>query len=115
MTKYFGESLQLYVPPQYMMHRDFLKAVLAGQKKFMPLKEVSRVVVPKYEELSVEKVYPLVQVDPAVNAYFPDSLPKNRNVSREYFWNILHTVHPLYVERLISHAQQQRFAGGAED
>ena len=60
MTKYFGESLQLYVPPQFMMHRDFMRAVLAGKKKLMPLKDVHRVVVPKYEELSVEKVYPLV-------------------------------------------------------
>ena len=60
MTKYFAESLQLYVPPHFMMHRDFMKQVLAGQKKLMPLKDVSRVVVPKYEELSVEKVYPLV-------------------------------------------------------
>ena len=60
MTKYFEESLQLYVPPPFMMHRDFLKAVLAGKKKLMPLKDVSKVTVPKYEELAVEKVYPLV-------------------------------------------------------
>ena len=105
MTKYFGESLQLYLPPEFMLHRDFLKQVLAGHKKLMPLKEVSRVVVPKFEELAVDKVFPQTSRDPGVMIYFPDALPKNRNVSREYFWNILHTVHPLYVQRLISHAQ----------
>ena len=106
MGKYFSESLQLYVPPPFMMHRDFMKQVLAGKKKLKALKEVQRVVVPKYEELAVEKVFPQVSRDPAVMVYFPDALPKNRNVSREYFWNILHTVHPVYVQRIISHAQQ---------
>ena len=60
ILKYFGESLQLYLPPDFMLNRDFMKAVLAGKKKLMPLKEVSKVLVPKYEELAVEKVYPLV-------------------------------------------------------
>ena len=58
MDKYFSESLQLYVPPPFMMHRDFMKQVLAGKKKLLPLKDVQRVVVPKFEELSIEKIFP---------------------------------------------------------
>jgi len=106
MVKYFGESLQLYLPPEFMLHRDFLKQVLAGKKKLLPLKDVKKVSVPKYEELAVEKIFAIVNRDPDVMAYFPDSLPKNRNIAREYFWNILHTVHETYVQRLITHAQQ---------
>ena len=106
MLKYLSESLQLYCPPHFMMHRDFMKQVLAGRKKLLPLKNVKRVTVPKYEELAVEKIFAIVNRDPDVMAYFPDSLPKNRNIAREYFWNILNTVHETYVQRLISHAQQ---------
>ena len=104
MLKYFNESLQLYVPPDYMMNRDFIKAVLGGRKKLMPLKDVKKVTVPKYEELSVEKIFVLVNRDGEVMAYFPDSLPKNRQIARDYFWNIVNTVHELWVQRLINHA-----------
>ena len=37
-----------------MVNRDFLKMVLADKKKLMPLKDVNFVVVPKFDELSVE-------------------------------------------------------------
>jgi len=87
-----------------MINRDFVKAILAGQKRLLPLKDVKRVTVPKYEELSVEKMFPIVNRDPQVMSYFPDALPKNRNIAREYFWNVVHTVHEVYVQRLISHA-----------
>ena len=70
----------------------------------MPLKDVKRVTVPKYEELSVEKIFAQVNRDVGVMVYFPDALPKNRNIAREYFWNIVHSVHELWVQRLISHA-----------
>ena len=36
-----------------MVNRDFLKMVLAGTKKLMPLKDVKFVSMPKFDELSV--------------------------------------------------------------
>ena len=30
MVKYMSNSLQLYLPPDYLINRDFLKLVLAG-------------------------------------------------------------------------------------
>lgn len=80
-----------------MVNRDFLKQVLAGDKKLMPLKEVKFVNIPKFEELSVEKILPLLKEDKAVMAYFPDRFPKGRTVARDYFWNVLNSVHELYV------------------
>ena len=38
--------------------------------------------------------------------YFPDALPKGRNPGREYFFNILNTLKPQYVARLIDHANR---------
>jgi len=104
MVKYMSTSLQLYLPPDYLINRDFLKLVLTGRKKLIPLKDVKYVNVPKYEELSVEKMWPIMKPDAEFMAHFPDTLPKGRNAPREYFWNVLNTVHELYVQRLISHA-----------
>ena len=46
-------SVQLYLPPEYMMNKDFLKEVWAEDKALLRLDQVSRVYVPLYDELSV--------------------------------------------------------------
>ena len=35
--KYFSELLQLYVPPEKMVNKDFIKMVLTEQKSMLPL------------------------------------------------------------------------------
>ena len=35
--KYFSELLQLYVPPEKMVNKDFIKMVLTEQKAMLPL------------------------------------------------------------------------------
>ena len=115
MIKYFKESLQLYVPPQPMLNRDFLKFVLAGHKRLMPLKHVKAVEVPKFDELAVDKMFALMKDNPEFMSYFLDHLPKGRTVSRDYFWNILNTVDEAYVTHLIQHANGARYATVTQD
>lgn len=62
--KFFKESMQLYVPPEKYINKDFLKQVLAEDKKLLPNMEVKPVNVPLYDELSVKKFYPMLQTDP---------------------------------------------------
>ena len=87
-----------------MVNRDFLKMVLADKKKLMPLKDVHFVQMPKFDELSVVNLQDKLKSDAEFQQYFPDVLPKGRNPGREYFFNILNTIHPTYVSRLIEHA-----------
>ena len=58
----------------------------------MPVKDVSIVQVPDYDELSVKNIWPIMQKDPKFMKYFPDKLPKGRQPSRDYFFNILNTL-----------------------
>ena len=46
-------SVQLYLPPEYMMNKDFLKEGLAEDKDLLRLDQVARINVPLYDELSV--------------------------------------------------------------
>ena len=61
--KYFSESLQLYVPPNKMVNKDFIKQVLTENKKLLPLTEVKYVNMPRYDELSVRKFWSIFQKD----------------------------------------------------
>ena len=53
--------VQLYVPPEKMLNKDFLKKVLKEEKKLLSLKEVKYVNVPHYEELSVKRFWPILR------------------------------------------------------
>ena len=61
-----------------MINKDFLKQVFAEEKKMLLVSQVKLVNVPKYDELSVKNIFPLVCKDYELMKYFPDTLPKGR-------------------------------------
>ena len=96
--QYFEQQLQLYVPPSKMLNKDFLKLVLIEKKKLLKLSEVKYVHVPKYEELSVKKLWPLMHNVENFMVYMPDPTEDGRLPDRKYFWNVLNTVNSGYVK-----------------
>ena len=54
-------SVQLYVPPEYMINKDFLKEVFAEEKALLELKEVKWINVPLFDELSVINIWPMTE------------------------------------------------------
>ena len=86
--------MQLYVPPEYMMNKDFLKEVFAEEKAMLELKEVKWINVPLYDELSVVNIWPMTKENKQIMRFFPNKLPKGRVPDRVYFFNILNTFQP---------------------
>ena len=80
-----------------MFNKDFLKAVLADQKRLLKLSELRTVNVPKFDELSVKNIFPLIRQDAEVMLYFPDSYPKGREPDRNFTFNVLNTLRKMYV------------------
>ena len=79
------------------MTKDFLKQILAGEKQLLKKKWVNEVKVPKYDELSVTNLYPQFAKDADFLSYFPDKYPKGKGPPRDYFFNVLNTLHPEYL------------------
>ena len=107
-------SLQFYLPKEAVINKDFLKAVLAGQKHLMKKDDVKEIKVPKYDELSVQALYPQFQNDEVMMAYFPDTYPKGKSAPRDYFFNILNTIHPDYLTQVMAHANKERMSAEGE-
>jgi hypothetical protein len=112
--KFFRDSLQLYVPPEKYINKDFLKQVLAEEKQLLSNNDVKAVNVPLYDELSVKKFYPMVLGDKEVMKYLPDPTPDMRLPYRKFFFNILNTLKPEYMKNVIEYANNQRMSGKAE-
>jgi len=78
--------------------------VITGDKCLLEMNKVKFVNVPRYDELGVKNVMPLMKDDKDFLKYFPDQLPKGRTMDRIYFWNILNTLRHDYAQNLIKHA-----------
>ena len=87
-----------------MVNKDYLRQILSEEKVMLPLTEVKFVNVPMYDELSVKNLWPSCKGNAQLMKYFPDKLPKGRLPDRKYFFDILNTVKPDYVDKLIKHA-----------
>jgi len=53
----------LYLPNNCMITKDFLKQILADEKKLLKMSALRSINMPKFDELSVKRVYPLIQRD----------------------------------------------------
>ena len=47
--------------------------------------------------------------------YFPDIYPKDKGPPREYFFNILNTLQPEYLQKCIAYAHEQRMTAQGDD
>ena len=103
---------QCYLPPDWMVTKDFIRQVLAEEKVFLKLAELKQVAVPKYDECSVKNMWPMVTEAPELMRHFPDRLPQGKLPDREYFFNILMSVHPDYTQEMVAHANSLRFRSG---
>ena len=95
-----------------MMNRDFLREVFEGNKNLLALTEVVRINVPKYDELSAKEFWNRFKDDAKVKKYLPDHYAVGKYPDRTYLFNIINTVHPEYLDKVIRHAQTQRYASG---
>ena len=102
------------MPDEASVNKDFLKAVLAGKKQLLKKQEVSYITVPHYEELSVKALWPDLKKDGEFLQFFPSVYPKGRGPPREYFFNILNTLHGDYLQQLMGHAAKQRMTAEGE-
>ena len=97
-----------------MCTKDFIRDVFTGKKKLKKIGEVKFIQVPRYDELSVRKLYAKLMGLEGMADYFPSTYPKGRVCDREYLFNIAATLHEDTMNELISHAHSQRHSISGE-
>ena len=103
-------TVQFYLPDEGSVNKDFLKLVLAEKKQLLKKQEVNYITVPHYDEISVKALWPDLKKDGEFMQYFSSVYPKGRGPPREYFFNILNTIKPDYLQQLLDHANKMRMA-----
>jgi len=94
------------MPPEIMVNKDFIKAILCGEKRLLKMSDVNFCNPPAYDEIAVKNLYEKVIAQPGMAELFPDSYPKGRTCCRAYMFNCWNTLHPKMVREVIEYANQ---------
>ena len=71
---------------------------------------VVHIEVSRYDEVSVKGLWPSLSKDKKFMQFFPDDYAEGKGPSRDYFFGILNTLYPDYLEKIIAHADKQRYS-----
>ena len=102
------------MPGYDQVNKDFMKDVLNGKKKLLKKQSVNYISVSAYQELSVVRLWPDMKDDPGLAPFFQDEYAGGKGPAREYFFNIVNTVYPDWLQQTVAHANNCRYAEAAD-
>ena len=70
--------------------------------------------MPHYDELSVRRLWPDLKKDPEFASYFPSVYAQDKGPPRDYFFNIMNTIHPEYLQKIMVHANEERMTAAGQ-
>ena len=92
----------------------FMKKIIKGEKKYLLTKDVIFVDVPHYDELKPENVIEKChlekdQIWPRLSEFCPELRDrKNRPKDRTFFYNVLNTLKPKFIDTMVINAIHKR-------
>jgi len=86
----------------------FIQQVSRKEKKIMKQTQVVQAYIPNWPELGVRKMWPQAMQIPEFGLYMPDDWTSTEKTERRYFYGILCTLAPDFVEDSISGARLDR-------
>lgn len=93
-----------------MITKEYMKAVLRGEKELLKMSDVRHINFPAYDEIGVKAIYAKAIKMKGMAQYFPDKYPKGMQCDKSYFYNVWNTHHPDDVKEVISYANSQRYS-----
>ena len=81
---------------------------MKGERKVYKFSELRQIKVPKLPEISIKMVINMVEKDAELRMYYPSDFIKGKKLDREFVFNILNTMHPGYLESIVTYANKLR-------
>jgi len=75
---------------------------------------VVHVHVSRYDEISVKSLWPTMSKDKKFMQFFPDNYAEGKSPSRDYFFDLLNTLYPEYLAKIMAHANKERHSATGE-
>ena len=83
------------------MTKEWIRMVLNGEKKLLPLKGLKVIEMVHYPELSVKKLFAEFANRAEVKIYMPPYVGKGKQIDKKYFFNVVNTLHEDELQSMI--------------
>ena len=93
---------------------DFLKEILAAKKRYFLQQQVSHIIIPHCPELTVARVIKMIKGHDTVMEYLPNVSDEKPYIEREFLFDIVNTVDPLFFENALAQLEARRGFKAAE-
>jgi len=92
------------------------KVIGVTNNQAFKVEEVQAIIVPKFEELSLSKVYKkILQKYRNVEDYMPQYEEEGYMPPRQFFWDVLNTLEPQFIKKLLNNAHSKWVDGEEGD
>ena len=106
---------QLYLPREKSTPLLFLQGILSNEKRHLRKGQVRLLKIPLWTELSVARIWPQATELPDFLLHMPDEWQQDlKKVERSFFWAVLTTLAPEFVEELVLDVRRQRLGAAQE-
>ena len=102
------------MPPKTELTKEWIRLVLAGEKRFLKKSQVIEVDPGSWPECGVKHIYEEVSKRSEMKPFMPPKIHKGRTLLKQYFYNVYHSIFPQEVESILRHANEQRNAIDSE-
>ena len=87
----------MFLPERRYCTMEFVRAVMNGRKRYFKNEEVRKVRVPRYKQLTYQRVIEYCNEKPNIMRYLPNQrLDGEPTCDREFLFTILNTIEPEY-------------------
>ena len=100
--------VQLYTPDKDQLTKEWIRLILSGEKKLLPLKDVKPINVGNYQEISVKGLYEDFANRPLLKPYMPPKINKGRQCMKEFFFTLVNSFFGEELQSMMEHAHSLR-------
>ena len=84
------------------INAEFVRALIAGEKKAFKMTELIEIILPKWGELKIDNILDMIKGDEEVAKYLRNDIHEKKTHSREFIVNIVNTVHPGIFDEILN-------------
>ena len=109
LYRYMEQNMQLFLPQQGKCTIHFMQQILRDEKLVLDRQFIPNLVIPNWTELGVKTIWPQACKLDTFLRYMPDGWAGTDKIERKFFFGVLTSIAPMFIQTVINQARQMRY------
>lgn len=81
---------------------------MKDEKKAFKMSQISPIIIPRIDELSVANIFAMVKEDDRIKPYLPQNYYEKTKPDRQFLLNVINTIYPSFLKELVDGSYNNR-------